>query len=88
MNNPAVRSGLLQQVDETNRAITSSPRLVKALERTTPIMNQIIRGMLGMFILSTLILPMAQAQSVKRSNLTARVSQVSQAAALANRSAH
>jgi len=41
-------------------------------------MNQIIRGMLGIIILFTLALPMAQAQSVKRSNLTARVSQVSQ----------
>ena len=69
---------MLQQADETNRAINSSSRLVKALERTTPIMNQIIRGMLGIFILSTLALPMAQAQSIKRSNLTARVSQVSQ----------
>jgi len=40
-------------------------------------MIQIFRGMLGIFILSTLTLPMAQAQSIKRSNQTARVSQVS-----------
>jgi len=72
-----VKSGLRQQADETNRAINSSARLVKALERTTPIMIQIFRGMLGIFILSTLTLPMAQAQSIKRSNQTARVSQVS-----------
>jgi hypothetical protein len=69
---------LLQQADKTNRAINFSSRLAKALERTTLIMNQIIRGMLGIFILFTLTLPMTQAQSIKRSNLTARVSQVSQ----------
>jgi hypothetical protein len=41
-------------------------------------MNQIIRGMLGILILSTLTLPIGQAQTIKRSNQTARVSHISQ----------
>ena len=69
---------MLHQADETNRAINFPSRLVKALERTTPIMNQIIRGMLGIFILSILTLPTAQAQSIKRSSQIARSSQVLQ----------